>query len=177
MEQSDHQWFMVQVKREQQRLRAWVRSLGVRADWVDDLAQDTFVVAAGKLGEFDRSKDFGAWLRGIARHLVINERRKESRRTRLLSEQMTAMLAEHAEDSAASPAITADDNERREALRHCLDQLSEDGRQLIQERYFEDLSATVIAQRSRRNSNEIRQALLRMRRNLLQCMQHQLREA
>ena len=68
--------FTALVEEHQASLRAFVRSLGVRMDWVDDLAQDAFVVAHGELDNFDQERDFGKWLRGIARNLVRNELRK-----------------------------------------------------------------------------------------------------
>lgn len=56
----DFAWFTDQVRREQARLRALIRALGVRAEAVDDLAQEAFLLAFRKLGEFDRQEDFGA---------------------------------------------------------------------------------------------------------------------
>ena len=70
-------WFLEQVQREQSRLRSSIRTLGVRAEAVDDIAQDALVIALTKLEDFDRGGDFGAWVRQIARRLVANERRKE----------------------------------------------------------------------------------------------------
>ena len=49
-------------------------------------------LAFRKLGEFDRQEDFGAWVRGIARRLVANALRKESRRRQILSERLTEFL-------------------------------------------------------------------------------------
>ena len=57
-------WFLEQVRGEQSRLRASIRALGVRAEAVDDVAQDALVIALEKLDEFDRGGDFG---RGSAR--------------------------------------------------------------------------------------------------------------
>ena len=85
---------MEQVRREQSRLRAFVRSLGVRAEGVDDIAQDALVIAYERLDVFRDDEDFGAWVRGIARRLVANWLRKENRRRVILSEHMTELLAD-----------------------------------------------------------------------------------
>src|SRR5262245_30961584 len=82
------------VREHQAGLRAFIRALGVEADWVDDLAQETFVVAFQKRQQFENGKDFGKWLRGIARNLVANERRKEARRARILHGPFTDTLLE-----------------------------------------------------------------------------------
>jgi len=52
------------------RVRAFVRSLGVDPDWVDDLAQEAFPSAYREWDSFDESRDFGRWIRGIALNLV-----------------------------------------------------------------------------------------------------------
>jgi len=45
----------------------FVRSLGMRAEAADDVAQEAFVVAFEKLQTFERGTNFGAWVRTIAR--------------------------------------------------------------------------------------------------------------
>jgi RNA polymerase sigma-70 factor (ECF subfamily) len=55
-------------------------ALGDVAD-VDDLFQETMVVAWRRLDDFDQSRPFGAWLRGIAKKLLLAHVRK-SRRNR-----------------------------------------------------------------------------------------------
>ncbi len=170
---ADRQWFLNQVEREHARVRASVRALGVRADHVDDLAQDAFVIAFEKRTEFDRSKDFGAWVRGIAKHLVLNERRKEARRSRLLAEHLTEVLADQEVVLVSQPVS---EERRLTALRTCLKTLPEESRELVHYRYFEELSPVAIGQRLERSSNDIRQALLRLRRKLLTCVQARLNE-
>ncbi len=88
----DHDWFIEQVRREQAGLRAFVRTLGMRAEAVDDVAQEAFVVAFEKLQTFERGTNFGAWVRTIARFLVSKELRREERRQRVLAEHVAEML-------------------------------------------------------------------------------------
>ena len=87
-------WFLERVQSEQARLRSYIRALGVRAEAVDDLAQETLIIALKKLDEFDRGGDFGVWVRQIARRLIANERRKEARRSQILSDCVTDLLLE-----------------------------------------------------------------------------------
>ena len=61
------------------RVRAFVRSLGVAPDWVDDIAQEAFLTAYREWDSYDTSRDFGKWLRGIAANIVRNEIRKDAR--------------------------------------------------------------------------------------------------
>lgn len=162
----DHAWFMEQVRREQAGLRAFVRMLGLRAEAVDDVAQEAFVIAYEKLDAFERGTNFGAWVRTIARHLVSKERRREGRRQRVLAEQITEVLA-----SAAERALDdTGDQGRADALRLCLAELPERSRRLVQQRYFENLTPAVIASHEGRTANDVRQMLFRLRGALHDCI-------
>ena len=86
-------------------LRAFIRALGVREDWVDDLAQETVLVAYRKLDDWDPERDAGRWLRGIARHLAANERRKAGRRPRLLAGGLADLLIDRSEPEDATPVV------------------------------------------------------------------------
>ena len=164
---------MAQVRREQSRLRSFIRSLGVRADVVDDFAQDALLVAYERLADFRRDADFGAWVRGIARRLVPNALRKENRRQQILSDRVTELLLASASEELHPLAETAR-GDQLGALRTCLEQLPERGWQLLQLRYFEELSPGVIAGRMERSANDVRQQLFRLRRALLECIERRL---
>ncbi len=46
------------VREHQAGLRAFLRSLGVEPDWVDDFAQEAFIIAFQKRAIFEPGKDF-----------------------------------------------------------------------------------------------------------------------
>ncbi len=69
------------VDRHQQAVRGFLRRLsGNHAD-ADDLAQDTFLAAWGRLVTFRRSESFRAWLCGIAYRKWMGHRRSGARRS------------------------------------------------------------------------------------------------
>ena len=120
------------VREHQAGLRAFVRMLGADAASVDDLAQEVFLVAWRRMADFDAGTDFGKWLRGIARHLLTNERRKEARRARLLPGAVTDLLLEHADGGA----LAAFDLRRLVPLmEECVGQLPQRSRELLHRRY------------------------------------------
>ncbi len=80
------------IRDHQASVRVFVRSLGVCADMVDDIAQEAFLLAWREKDRFDPEGDFGRWAKGFARRLVANERRKAVRRSRLLSEHLSEIL-------------------------------------------------------------------------------------
>lgn len=61
-------------------LRSYLSGQLHRLDEVDDLAQEVFITALQKLDSFDTDRDFGIWLRGIARGKLSNHFRSIRRR-------------------------------------------------------------------------------------------------
>jgi len=147
------------------RVRAFVRSLGVDSDWVDDIAQEAFLTAYDQWDSFDSKRDFGKWVRGIAANIVRNEIRKAARRRRILDASLSEILEglyRNTQDRAEPLSI--------EAIRSCLDRLKPERRRLIQERYRDGLSAPRIAEIHGQSAANIRQLLTRTRQELRSCL-------
>ncbi len=170
---NDRAWFIAQVREHQARLRASIRGLGVRAEAVDDIAQDTFLLAWQKIAEFAAGGDFGAWVGQIARRLIANERRKDARRSRLLAGEITDLLLQMAAENEHG-VVRMQKAEELAVLRGCLEELPAHGREIIRLRYFENQSPGAIASHLGRPSDAIRQMLLRLRRKLLECVEGRL---
>ena len=160
------------VKEHQVSLRVFVRSLGVESGWVDDLAQDTFVVAYREMDSYDPDRDFGKWLRGIARNLVRNELRKQRRHRRILHES----LSQHLLDLAENEKDREVDVTQLSALRDCVEQLPGRSRELVRSRYYEGWDATILADKFEMKAATVRQTLLRIRRQLYQCVNQRVKE-
>ena len=159
------------VKEHQVSLRVFVRSLGVESGWVDDLAQDTFVVAYREMDSYDPDRDFGKWLRGIARNLVRNELRKQGRHHRILHESLSQHLLELAENEKDREV----DVTQLSALRDCVEQLPGRSRELVRSRYYEGWDATILADKFEMKAPTVRQTLLRIRRQLYQCVNQRVK--
>ena len=104
------------VDQHQVRLRAFVRSLGTRPDWVDDIAQEAFLTALNQWETFDPSRDFGKWVRGIAFNIIRNETRKDARRKRILHTDVTWMLLKRWENA---PKLSEEVSV--ESIRECME--------------------------------------------------------
>lgn len=161
----------VLVREHQAGVRAFLRVLGINEAWVDDLAQETFLVAYRKLDDWDPRGDAGAWLRGIARHLAANERRKTGRRTRLVAGGLADLLIDQADPEAALPAT-----EWLEALRSCLQELPTPSRELLVRRYADGERAEAMAMRLQTRADTLRQRLLRLRQLMKGCVERKLGE-
>ncbi|MDP7012268.1 MAG: sigma-70 family RNA polymerase sigma factor [Verrucomicrobiota bacterium] len=168
--QMDDNLFAGLVEEHQASLRVFVRSLGVEPDWVDDLAQDAFVTAYREMSSYDPDHDFGKWLRGIARNLVRNELRKQGRHRRILHEGLSQHLLEFSEQEEEQFEAG-----HVSALRDCVEQLPNKSRLLVHSRYFEGWNASILADKFEMKAATIRQTLLRIRRQLYQCINQRVK--
>jgi len=171
---ADGEAFTALVREHQAGLRAFIRALGVEADWVDDLAQEVFLVAYRKQAQFENGKEFGRWLRGIARRLAANERRKEARHARLLSGPLADLLAEA--DGGAEARVERDTEQLIAAMNGCLEQLPERGRALLCQRYERGETATALAVSVNLTADAVRQMLVRLRTTVKRCVERKLAE-
>lgn len=169
--------FIAYVRENHASLRGFVRSLGVASMWVDDLAQEAFVIAYQRMEDFDETRDFGAWVRGIARNLVINERRKDARRKRILSDNLTEVLVA----SSSLPENEVEEKGDRAqakvlALRECLKLVPDKSRALVKARYENEKTAPDIAVQLNMSAAAVRKSLERVRKALRKCMQQRIGE-
>ncbi len=142
---------------------------------MDDLAQEVFLVAYRKQAQFETGKEYGCWLRGIARRLAANERRKEARHARLLSGPLTDLLT--AADGPAEPLVEHDADQLIAAMNECLEHLPEHGRTLLCRRYEQGESAPVLGLAFNLSPDAVRQMLLRLRAAVKRCVEGKLAEA
>ncbi len=166
--------FVELVREHQSGLRAFIRSLGIDAMWVDDLAQEALVIAYERRGDYNEALPFRNWLWGIARHCVLNERRKSARRSRILNENITDILLATAGDTPELPSWSDDDRARAAALRSCLDEMPERSRELLRRRYEQDTKASDLAEEFRMNAAAMRKSLERIRTSIRLCMENRL---
>ena len=159
------------IAEQHQQLRSFVRSLGVDPDWVDDMAQETLLVAWRERNSFDQQQDYGKWLRGIARNLIRNELRKQSRHKRLLHKGLTELLL-----AASEPDVESWADCRVPILRDCVEMLPSKSRKLVAGRYGDGWKATDLADHFGMTAVAVRKALMRIREQLKQCVQLRMGE-
>lgn len=146
-------------------LRAGVRLMALRAlgdaDAADEVAQETLVRALVALSDVTPDR-VGAYVGGIARHVIADVGRARARITSLDAVPATSLHG--SAPDALEVLCTASERQR---VRHALDQLSADDRELLHLCYFEGHSPAEIAERSDVPAERIRQrkhrALARLR--------------
>jgi RNA polymerase sigma-70 factor (ECF subfamily) len=129
VERGDREAFRAVVRAYGLPLRAYLASQVHHRDDVDDLAQETLLAALRGLAGFRRGEDFGAWLRGIARHKLQSHFRGAARRGDALDRfRGEVALAIEPELEADAAAVRAD---RIEALLRCIGRLPDRLRQVV----------------------------------------------
>ena len=162
------------VREQQAGLRAFIRALGVDEAWVDDVAQEVFLVAYRKQKQFDRDADMGKWLRGIARMVVKGERSKQARRSRLLHHGVSDILINLGQEEVVRDPRMGD---LLLAMNACLSELPDPARGLLRDRYQEGRRAKELAEKLNSTAVAIRKKLQRIRILVRDCMELKLKEA
>lgn len=149
-------------------LEAYLRSLvGPNAD-LDDLFQETMIVAWRRLDEFDQSRSFGAWLRGIARVLVMERARKGAARARTTDPRVLEEIDRRFETLGRAPGDTF--RERAERLVDCVARLPEGMREAIELVYMRGLTIVAAAGAIGQGEEAVKKRVQRGRALLAECM-------
>jgi RNA polymerase sigma-70 factor (ECF subfamily) len=135
----------------------------------EDLVQQTFINAYRHLNSYRRGQDFGVWVKEIARNVVRQELRRQSREDRRLQLYRTRMTQTFDGASAFRPQ-----EELEEALRDCTKNLAPSSAQVVELRYQAGLSFGEVAARIGRTVEATRQHLARIRLNLKECIEKNL---
>lgn len=171
----DKTFFAELIRDHQLGLRAFVRSLGVKSEWVDDLAQETFVVAYQRMDDYCGDRDFAKWVRGIAFKLVLNERRKNARRKRIMSENLTDIMLDRSDVDEGNLDERFDLNEKIDVMRTCIQKLPTKSQQLLQYRYEADQKSNEVAEKLNMKPDAVRQSLTRLRKRLKDCIEQEMK--
>ena len=147
---------------------AFIASIVRDSHRADDLLQEVARISAVKFDEYDPSRPFTSWVLGIARYEILRFRRSQVRSKIMFSDSLLQNLVEDFQDQSEHS------EDRRRALRDCLDGLSGRRRIVIEMRYQRDLRPLDIAERLGITSNAVLLLLHRTRRILADCISRRL---
>lgn len=156
----------------QEVIRAYIITQIPGSPDVRDILQDVNVVLWEKRGTFKEGTNFGAWACTVARYKVLEHRRKEARHAGLFlfNDELSEFLGEKAQN--CPPNFL---EEHKQALEHCLPQLSEKNRQLLSARYSSNKGGLEkYSQETGRSNESLRVTLFRLRDTLRRCIRSYL---
>ena len=151
------------------RIFGYIYSLVHHQADAEDLFQETAVQLWKRFDEFDPSGDFGRWATGFAHFTVLNFIRVSGRRRAFFSEDLLNQLRRVDEREA-----TETSSARAEALTECFERLPKADRQLVELCYAGDRTMKDVAAEQQRTADAIYQAMSRIRRVLLACIEKTL---
>jgi RNA polymerase sigma-70 factor (ECF subfamily) len=135
----------------------------------EDLVQDVFVKAFEHLDQFQRGRDMGLWLKGIARNTVrMHLRRRKTIHKHL--QTYRAWLLRRFEESA--PDAYQEDMHR--ALLECMDDLPEHSRRIMEMKYRQGMAIAGIGEAVGRSLDAVAKALSRIRETLRDCVRERI---
>lgn len=162
--------FEILVREHSDMVRAFLLSSVRDPGSVDDLVQETFLVAWRILDRYDRKLPFGPWVRGIAAKLLMNWRRKVGRaKVHFCDEESLNLLDRSFESFAGIRGDTFD--EKLDTLRGCMVVLSASQRDAILLHYEHGMHCKEIAQRLDISVEAAKKLLQRGRASLLRCLE------
>ena len=160
--------FVQQLTENQTRIYGYVFSLLGDHSRAADVVQETNLVLWRKVAEFDSDKPFLPWAFAIARFQVMAHLRDQKRDRLLLDAELAETLSVEAGRQAESIDVV------QTALRPCIKSLTKNNQALIEQRYLRGKSVAEVAATSSRTVGAMKVALLRIRRQLAQCVQKRI---
>lgn len=154
--------------RTQGRVYAYIVTLLPNLDDAEEIFQQTSLILWRKWKEYDPAKDFVSWACGIAHFEVLNFLRHSDRRRVSMTDQMLDLVG------SAKLARDHADDQRLQALRHCLKSLPRGQSRLIQSHYEKQESSSTVAQTLGISTANLYMRLHRIRRALVECIERRL---
>lgn len=138
----------------------------------EEVAQDTFIKAYQSLKDFKGASKFSTWLYSIAYRKALDRVRKMRRVSKVeLHDDRTDYDVGHMENALGHMMA----EERKKAVRQCLEKLPEKDAAIVTFFYFEELSIKEIATLTNLTEDNIKVKLHRSRKKMFSMLEHFIR--
>ena len=168
---NSHSEFLTLFLRHQADLRAFLRSVILDRNQLDDVLQETVLTLWEKFDTFDPSRSFGAWARGIAANKVLQFRDRQGRFPVTFSPEAIAAIVDAFDEQPQ------DTSEVAEALELCMESLPKESRTVLKNWYAESWSIGQVADSLGSSTAAAYKTLQRLRIGLLDCIKRRLSAA
>jgi len=168
MRQRDREVFSVLVREHTDMLLTYIRSTIRDAATVEDIFQETMLVAWRRFDDYDQSRPLACWLRGIARKLILAYYSRRQRHPTCPSASLLEAIEERMTQIDSQRGDTWSD--KVAALRQCLDLLPEPWHRSIKLFYENGCKTEVIAEQTNTTREAAKKRLQRARSLLAECL-------
>lgn len=164
--------FEVLVRENTDMLTTFIRAAVNQNAAIDDIWQDTMLTAWRRWDDYDRSRPFGAWLRGIASKNILAWNRKHAREPVWCDDS----TLEYFSQALGRVQYLKGDTfqEKLEALRACINALPAEYRDVVRLRFENELMPAAIANSLTRKTETVKKQLVRAKGMLLECINHKI---
>lgn len=166
----DNQSFDILLRRHQERVFNYVLSIVRDPDTANDIFQETFIKAITtiKQGRYMETGKFAAWITRIAHNLIIDYYRQERSWNMTSADDETANVLNRKEFSDENIEDILVDEQIRADVRRIVAILPDNQREVLEMRYYRDMSFKEIAEATQVSINtalgRMRYAILNLRR-------------
>lgn len=166
----DNQSFDILLRRHQERVFNYVLSIVRDPDTANDIFQETFIKAITtiKQGRYMETGKFAAWITRIAHNLIIDYYRQERSGNMTSADDETANVLNRKEFSDENIEDILVDEQIRADVRRIVAILPHNQREVLEMRYYRDMSFKEIAEATQVSINtalgRMRYAILNLRR-------------
>jgi RNA polymerase sigma-70 factor, ECF subfamily len=151
-------------------MKNFLRGLLPNWDDVDEVAQQTSLIAWRKFTDFNQGTNFPGWLLTIARFEALKYRRNLARSPLIFSDEVWELLADQAAETVEHS------NPWKEALQSCLAKLDPSERELLLKAHSQGAKMNELARQLGRSEQAFYKTIQRLRSSLQTCIQQQLRQ-
>jgi len=163
-------WSQAAIEQNRRWLTAFVLSLTGDAAACDDIVQEVFLIAYRKRSSFAPGTNFGGWLRGIARHVVLRHCERRAKQPLVNHDEALRRLEVAAAESEARSMDLGYQQQRYRFMRECLTTLSTRIRHVLRMRYTVGLQAGDIAREMGMTVSAVNVGVFRARLALAACI-------
>jgi RNA polymerase sigma-70 factor (ECF subfamily) len=162
------QIFEILMRENSQMLITYLRAVVGAQHLVDEIFQETMLTAWQKLHDFDNTRPFGPWLRGIAKNHLFSHYRASKREVLMCNEQVLDFLEQKIHSLEQQSGDTWD--EKISPLKQCIELLPDTYRQVIEARYINEQKSAFVRQQLAISKEAFKKRLQRAKQMLYKCI-------
>ena len=160
--------FLTLFLQHQSDLRAFLGSLVRNRQDFEDILQETVLTLWEKFDEYDSTRSFGAWARGVAANKILQWRHRSGRTPTPFSPTAIRAIVEAFANRPSNTSEVAD------ALEECLKHLPTQSQEVLSRWYAGGWSIDRVAEHLGATTTAAYKTLQRLRMRLLECVQRRL---